>query len=255
MDVCRKRVFLLGPSHHKYLTGCALSKHAKYATPLGNLQLDLENITALRSTGKFDDMSTSTDEVEHSLEMHLPYIYHMLSKSFQSQSLPPLIPILVGSTSAATEKAYGSLLSSYLADPSNVFVISSDFCHWGSRFSYTYYVPDSAKHVKDGRSLGKREAPQETPIFQSIARVDKAAMQAVESGKHDEFLTNLHDTGNTVCGRHPIGVIMAAIEELKQQGKLDQGRGLFRFVRYERSSEVEEARDSSVSYASAFAVL
>lgn len=80
-------------------------------------------------------------------------------------------------------------------------------------------------------------------------------MQAVESGKHDEFLTNLRDTGNTVCGRHPIGVIMAAIEELKQQGKLDQGRGLFRFVRYERSGEVEEARDSSVSYASAFAVL
>ena len=200
-------------------------------------------------------MSTSTDEAEHSLEMHLPYIYHLLSKYFHSQSLPTLIPILVGSTSAATEKAYGSLLSRYLTDPSNVFVVSSDFCHWGSRFSYTYYVPDSAQHVKDGRSLGKREAPQEPPIFQSIARVDKAAMQAVESGSHDAFLTNLRDTGNTVCGRHPIGVIMAAIEELKYQGVLDQSRGLFRFVRYERSGEVEEARDSSVSYASAFAVL
>lgn len=28
----------------------------------------------LRATGKFEDMSRSTDEEEHSMEMHLPYI-------------------------------------------------------------------------------------------------------------------------------------------------------------------------------------
>lgn len=33
----------------------------------------------------------------------------------------------------------GALLAPYLDDPSNLFVISSDFCHWGSRFSYTFY--------------------------------------------------------------------------------------------------------------------
>lgn len=58
----------------------------------------------------------------------------------------------------------------------------------------------------------------------------------------------LSETGNTVCGRHPIGVVMAAMEELGGQGK-------FRFVRYERSSECVKVEDSSVSYASAFAVL
>ena len=200
-------------------------------------------------------MSASTDEAEHSLEMHLPYIYHMLSKSFSSKTLPPLVPILVGSTNRTTEKSYGSLLAPFLADSSNVFVISSDFCHWGSRFSYTYYLPTSATHPKEGRSLGKREAPSDPPIYESIARLDEAAMQAIESGSHDAFLANLQDTGNTVCGRHPIGVVMAAIETLKQQGKYDDEKGKFRFVRYERSSDVREARDSSVSYASALAVL
>ena len=34
---------------------------------------------------------------------------------------------------------YGRFLSTYLGDPQNLFVISSDFCHWGVRFNYTHY--------------------------------------------------------------------------------------------------------------------
>lgn len=83
-------------------------------------------------------------------------------------------------------------------------------------------------------------------------------MAAIESGSHEAFLTVLRETGNTVCGRHPIGVVMAALEVLlKEEGEEEQGkkRGKFRFVRYERSSDVKRVGDSSVSYASAFAVL
>ncbi|KAL9095845.1 MAG: hypothetical protein Q9165_001842 [Trypethelium subeluteriae] len=76
-----KRVFLLGPSHHFYLTRCALSQCEEYETPLGNLRLDKDTISALHQTGKFDKMSLGVDEDEHSLEMHLPYIYKLLSKS------------------------------------------------------------------------------------------------------------------------------------------------------------------------------
>ncbi|KAG8533062.1 uncharacterized protein KY384_001845 [Bacidia gigantensis] len=256
LDVSQaKRVFLLGPSHHKYLTGCALSKHATYASPVGNLPLDKDTITALKSKGRLDDMSTGTDEAEHSLEMHIPYIYHMLSKKFDPAHLPPLVPILVGNTNPNTEKAFGSLLAPYLADPANIFVISSDFCHWGSRFGYTYYVPRSSTQVRDGHELSKRDSPSDPPINESIGRIDKAAMEAIESGSHDAFLANLHDTGNTVCGRHPIGIVMAAIDSLRQEAKLTEDQGFFQFVRYERSSEVKEARDSSVSYGSAFAVM
>lgn len=38
-----------------------------------------------------------------------------------------------------SEATYGRILAPYLNDPSNVFVISSDFCHWGSRFSFMFY--------------------------------------------------------------------------------------------------------------------
>jgi hypothetical protein len=37
-----------------------------------------------------------------------------------------------------SEARYGQLLAPYLLDPSNLFIISSDFCHWGSRFKFTF---------------------------------------------------------------------------------------------------------------------
>jgi hypothetical protein len=253
-----KRIFLLGPSHALYLPGCALSKHSKYATPLGDLNLDKATISELKSTGKFDTMSIDADETEHSLEMHLPYIYKMLSQNFPSATVfPPLIPILVGGTSASAERQYGQLLAPYLADPTSVFVISSDFCHWGLRFQYTYYLPASPSSQASGYSLKRRDKkPDEPPIHESIGRLDRMAMDAIEGGKYQDFLNNLKETGNTVCGRHPIGVVMAALGVMREEGKLSDGeKGKFKFVRYERSSEVEDINDSSVSYASAVATL
>lgn len=205
-------------------------------------------------------MSRSTDEDEHSLEMHLPYIYKLLSRFFSSPNLfPPLVPILVGATGPSAERAYGALLAPYLADPGSVFIVSSDFCHWGSRFSYTYYLPSSSSAPADGYSIRSSKPnnppPTDPPIYESIARLDKLSMEAVESGSHEKLVQNLKETGNTVCGRHPIGVLMAAMEVLRDEGKVGEDRGRCRFVRYERSGDVRDVGESSVSYASAFAVV
>lgn len=165
-------------------------------------------------------------------------------------SFPPLVPIMVGNTSSKTETLLGTTLAPYLSDPTCAFVISSDFAHWGSRFRYTYY------RAADGRSRvlrpGERD-PQSPAIHESIKHVDFQCIDACETGQHDKWLRVLSDTGNTVCGRHPIGVVMAGLELCSNV--LEGGRGLFRFVRYERSSLVSRGNDSSVSYASAYAVL
>ncbi|KAI4753890.1 UPF0103-domain-containing protein [Aureobasidium sp. EXF-3400] len=241
-----KRVFLLGPSHHFYLSKCALSQCAKYATPLGDLTVDRETTNQLYDTGKFQWMSQSVDEDEHSLEMHLPYIYKTLSRSFPSESaFPKLVPIMVGNTNAATEKQFGQLLAPYLQDPSNAFVISSDFAHWGLRFRYTYYESSSGNPVD---LTPRSKTPTNPPIHASIKNIDFQCIDACESGSHDAWLDVLQQTGNTVCGRHPIGLVMAAMEVLDSPAR-------FKFVRYERSSECMKVEDSSVSYASAFAVI
>lgn len=224
--------------------------------------IDRDTTDELAKTGKFDVMSRDADETEHSMEMHLPYIYKMLSQTFDSEAdYPKLIPILVGNTNEDREVQYGKLLAPYLADPKAVFVISSDFCHWGLRFQYTYYLPASPSSAAaasgGGYSLKRRDKNPTSPaIHESIARLDQLSMDSIETGKHTNFLKNLSETGNTVCGRHPIGVVMAAIEELERtKVTVGASNGRFKFVRYERSSDVEDITDSSVSYASAYAVL
>jgi AmmeMemoRadiSam system protein B len=158
---------------------------------------------------------------------------------------------MIGNTSAAVERALGKVLAPYLADPSTAFVISSDFAHWGARFRYTYYRAASGTVTNLGSAA---RSPKQPEIHESIKAVDFECMGACESGSHSEWLNILEETGNTVCGRHPIGVIMAAIEVVRHDVE-DASVGAFKFVRYERSSEVRRVGDSSVSYASAFAVV
>ena len=120
-------------------------------------------------TGQFEWMDLDTDENEHSIEMHLPYIAKVMEKwvfvsthAYRLHFFPfsykhqfTIVPILVGSLSPEREACYGRILSSYLGDPQNLFIISSDFCHWGHRFRYTYYA----------RSYGN--------IYQSIEELDR----------------------------------------------------------------------------------
>ena len=49
-----------------------------------------------------------------------------------------------------SEALYGRALAQYLDDPANLVVVSSDFCHWGSRFTFTFH--DTSK-VSSSSSL------------------------------------------------------------------------------------------------------
>ncbi|UZJ55935.1 hypothetical protein CBS101457_005255 [Exobasidium rhododendri] len=248
------RIFILGPSHKIYLSGCALSSCDIYETPVGDLPVDKETIKKLKATKQFlrEDMSRSIDENEHSIEMHLPYI----RKVFEGKRIS-IVPILVGATSPAQEASMGKVLASYLADKKTLFVVSSDFCHWGSRFDYTYYKPDSTTKM---RSLTSRDiiTSSKTPIHASIRALDADSAQSQSSSTSPprkakkaqaEFNQYLKETKNTICGRHPIGVLMGALAALEE----DEGHEMqLRFTRYEQSSECISVSDSSVSYGSAF---
>ncbi|KAI1318220.1 UPF0103-domain-containing protein [Xylariaceae sp. FL0255] len=249
-----KRVFVLGPSHTYYLRGCALTKFAKYATPFGTMLVDEAVVQALRDTGKFQDIPSRKDIDEHSLEMHLPYLYKRVTQTFSSRTdYPTIVPILIGDNNGAEEKEFGTLLAPYLRDPDNAFIVSSDFCHWGSRFSYTAYTPENK--LENLTSLTSRtRRPANPPIHESIKMLDDLAINAIASGSHDDFVGNLKHTNNTVCGRHPIGVTMAALEVLAKETP-GSDKLKFKFVQYDRSSLVEDVSDSSVSYASAYAIV
>lgn len=62
----------------------------------------------LYSTGEFELMSTSVDEEEHSIEMHLPYVAHVMKKAPHAYCI---VPVMVGSLSPERERFYGQLFS------------------------------------------------------------------------------------------------------------------------------------------------
>ncbi|XP_075811654.1 protein MEMO1 isoform X2 [Microtus pennsylvanicus] len=138
-----------------------------------------------------------------------------------------IIPVLVGALSESKEQEFGKLFSKYLADPSNLFVVSSDFCHWGQRFRYSYY----------DESQGE--------IYRSIEHLDKMGMSIIEQLDPVSFSNYLKKYHNTICGRHPIGVLLNAITELQKNGM----NMSFSFLNYAQSSQCRSWQDSSVSYA------
>ncbi|VDI72254.1 MEMO1 family protein [Mytilus galloprovincialis] len=181
----------------------------------------------------WNHMQTSTN-LSHGVSLHLLFkdVRQMLN---WRQGHFTIIPVLVGSLSVEKEELYGRIFANYLADPENLFVISSDFCHWGQRFHYTYH----------DQSCGQ--------IWQSIEALDKMGMDIIESLNPAQFTDYLKQYHNTICGRYPIGVLLNAVHTITKNG--NGHKMSFKFVKYAQSSQCKSMRDSSVSYASGALVI
>jgi len=231
------RIFILGPSHHVYLDDCALTGHQLYSTPVGDLRIDTETVNELLHTGKFSTMSTQVDREEHSIEMQLPFLAHVLNVKGHLSRVK-IVPILVGALKEDREAFYGKLLAPYLATKRTIFIISSDFCHWGKRFRYTPYIEKNDHSSKEWN------------IYQSIEMLDREGMGCIESLQLSNFSKYIQRTKNTICGRHPIAVLLAAVEELKAK-HLNGSKVSLKFLHYSQSGAVKKSDESSVSYAAA----
>lgn len=144
------------------------------------------------------------------------------------------------------------------------------FSSRGSRFGYTSYYPsppasEYSSSVGDSliRLVNGSKLSHDFPIWKSISSLDHQAMNILTipppSGKeaHASFSSYLATTKNTICGRHPIGVLLGALAALDgSAGNNLEGTSsrpaTIKWVRYEQSSQCKTVRDSSVSYASAY---
>jgi AmmeMemoRadiSam system protein B len=158
------------------------------------------------------------DEDEHSLEMHFPWIAYTFGVNVK------IVPILVGHVTTQTAHKFGKIFAEYLKDPSTFMVISSDFCHWGKRFAYTFYDPNWG------------------PIYKSIEKLDRTGMEAIASLEVETYYAYQKKYKNTICGRNPILILLGAVTASLNKYEM-------KFVHYSQSSKVVDSNDSSVSYA------
>lgn len=127
---------------------------------------------------------------------------------------------------------YGKVLSEHMNE-SSLFIVSTDFCHWGNRFGYTYL----------GDSIA---ASGDIHIWQKIKKLDFEAMKFIENIDIKSLMTYVNETGATICGQYAILVLLSTISHLSK------AKYHMKFVAYDQSSKIKSHSESSVSYASAY---
>jgi AmmeMemoRadiSam system protein B len=113
------RVVLLGPSHRVALRGLAAPDATAFATPLGEIPLDvpaLERVLGLPQVRVLH----AAHEQEHSLEVHLPFLQVVLG-TFS------LVPLVAGDASA---REVAEVLELLWGGEETLVVVSSDLSHY-----------------------------------------------------------------------------------------------------------------------------
>jgi len=113
------QVLLIGPSHRVGFQGLALSTAEQFSTPLGNIEVDTQSVKQLAEY-PFISYLDQAHELEHSLEVHLPFLQTVL-KQFS------LIPIVAGDAPA---DQVCQLLEQFWGKAGTLIVISSDLSHF-----------------------------------------------------------------------------------------------------------------------------
>ena len=201
-------------------------------TPLGNITVDREITEKLAECEHFSYYTQEADEKEHSLEMHLPYIYKIFNKDIT------IVPIVVGSITFDKHQAIASDLVDYFKDEDNFFIISTDFCHWGMNFMYMPFDKEECQ----------AQGIEDPTVNQYIEILDKEGIGFVEKQDGKDFQDYLKRTKNTICGRNPITVLL---EIIKASGL----ETITKNVQYKQSGTIDTKRSSSVSYASFYTII
>jgi MEMO1 family protein len=112
------RVLLIGPPHYVPVRGIAAPSANAFATPLGEVAIDVDAVASLVDGGLvgIDDRAHAP---EHSLEVELPFLQTVLGRF-------TLIPLLVGD--ASPQEVAGVIGA--VMDERTLLVVSTDLSHY-----------------------------------------------------------------------------------------------------------------------------
>ena len=166
---------LVGPSHRAAFDGVSVFAHGAFETPLGTLPVDEVAARALVDAERGIREFASPHREEHSLEMQLPFLQHLV---------PGLrvVPVLMGSQSRGEVDVLARALARVLPGRDAVMVASSDLSH---------YHPAPVATEMDSHVLA------------DIARFDPEGL-----------MDRLESTPGHACGGGPIVAVMKAARAL-----------------------------------------
>jgi AmmeMemoRadiSam system protein B len=211
------RFLLLAPSHRVPFRGAAYAKYQSYHTPLGNVKIDQNFLElASRNESSYFHELPAAHENEHSLEVELPLL----------QVLRPdltIMPLIAGFVDAPAAEHLAVCLAEYW-QPDVLWVISSDFTHYGAAFNYMPFAGDIRQNLRD---------------------LDYGAIEHILKFDLDGFNHYVGRTGATICGAGPIRILLAAARNAIATGSKLEAE----VVEYTTSGELTGDFSHCVSYA------
>lgn len=213
-----KRALVISPSHSFPLKGLALSSYGTYETPLGCIPVDTDMVNKIRA--KKCRWINERDEVhipEHSLEVELPFL-QMLFPGL------PIIPVICGHVDLEIAGSISEALYPFM-NSETLWVVSSDFTHFGLQFGYLPFSKDIPERLRE---------------------LDTGAIEKIISLDCMGFSDYVEETGATICGANPIKVLLKTIEKaIKQSGS----KYFPKLTEYTTSGELTGDYTHTVSYA------
>jgi len=174
-----RRVVLLGPTHRVAVAGLAVPSVNAFATPLGEVPLDIEG---LRSIARLPQVvvSDAAHAREHSLEVQLPFLQTVFEQF-------TLVPLAVGD---ASPSEVAEVLETLWGGDETLIVISSDLSHFLPYARACETDSDTARHIVAlDAMLNHQQACGATPVNGLLLAARRHGLQAE--------LLDLRNSGDT----------------------------------------------------------
>lgn len=160
------RVVIIGPNHTGMGSGVSLMNEGRWATPLGEIQIDSPLANLILENAPIIDVDDKAHIYEHSIEVQLPFLQYLYDNAFT------FVPICMMIQDLETGREIGEAIAKAASEPTDLVVASSDMTH---------YEPHKAASEKDMK------------VIQAIEKLDERLLdQVVES------------SAVSVCGIGPI---------------------------------------------------
>ncbi len=208
------RVIILGPTHRHKMTNAVSVPDGitHYKTPLGEVPLDTAFIDTLAELDTVQK-TTRMHKGEHSVQIEFPLLQYALDPGFKA------VPIVTGKLDIQTTEQIAEKLLD-LIDQDTLVVISSDFTHYGPRYRYV---------------------PFEENVPEKLRQLDMKVFRHIKANELQKYTAFMNESGTTVCGRHPIGILIAMLQPEQKVKK----------TAYNTSGNMMGSYRNSVSYLSA----
>jgi hypothetical protein len=178
-----KRVVLLGPAHRVAVQGLALPGTGAFATPLGNVAVDADAVNLIADLPQVV-VSGQAHALEHSLEVHLPFLQAALD-DFK------LVPLVVG---RAPPQAVAEVIERLWGGDETLIVVSSDLSH------YLPYAQAQATDRDTARQILARQPVIDPHQACGAAPVNGLLVAASRCGLGPRLL-DLRNSGDTAGDR------------------------------------------------------